>query len=100
MVTTEKAIWRKELDKLNINISDKHLNDFLDKGYNIQNIKKTIQEAYKSVTDPMCILDFISVQIDNEEESPQTHCTICGDTLTSHIYGNVCGKHIPSYALW
>ena len=93
-------IWRKELDLLNINISDKVLDDFLDQGYQISNIKKTIREAYKSITDPMCILDFISVQIDNELEFPQTHCTICGDFLFSHIYGNVCGKHIPSYALW
>jgi hypothetical protein len=28
------------------------------------------------------------------------NCTYCGDKLRNHAYGNICGKHIPSYALW
>jgi hypothetical protein len=28
------------------------------------------------------------------------NCTYCGDILRNHAYGNICGKHIPSYALW
>lgn len=28
------------------------------------------------------------------------NCTYCGDKLRNHVYGNICGKHIPSYALW
>lgn len=98
-----KEIWRRELDNLDCLISDKSLNEFLSKNYDIQNIKKTIQEAYDNITDPMCILHFISVQIENENtdvEIHTEHCTICGDKLTSRIYGNVCGIHIPSYALW
>jgi hypothetical protein len=28
------------------------------------------------------------------------NCTYCGNVLQNHAYGNICGKHIPSYALW
>jgi hypothetical protein len=28
------------------------------------------------------------------------NCNICHDILKNHNYGNVCKKHIPSYALW
>lgn len=28
------------------------------------------------------------------------NCTYCGNVLRNHAYGNICGKHIPSYALW
>lgn len=28
------------------------------------------------------------------------NCEICGDVLMSHVYGNVCKKHVPSYALY
>jgi hypothetical protein len=28
------------------------------------------------------------------------NCTYCGVKLRNHAYGNICGKHIPSYALW
>lgn len=34
-----------------------------------------------------------------EEETPKDYCNICNDILLTHIYGNVCKKHIPSYAL-
>ena len=95
----EVKIWRLELNKLNIGISDNSLDEFLKRGYDIKNIKKTINQAYCSITDPMCILDFISSQIENEEEEEE-YCTICNNRLESHIYGNVCGRHIPSYALW
>lgn len=30
----------------------------------------------------------------------KSNCNICGDHLENHDYGNVCVKHIPSYALW
>lgn len=28
------------------------------------------------------------------------YCTYCGDILKNNVYGNICGKHVPSYALW
>jgi hypothetical protein len=36
---------------------------------------------------------------DSSIEEPKDYCNICNDILLSHIYGNVCKKHIPSYAL-
>ena len=36
---------------------------------------------------------------DSENEEPKDYCNICNDILLNHIYGNVCKKHIPSYAL-
>ena len=36
---------------------------------------------------------------DSENEEPKDYCNICNDILLSHIYGNVCKKHIPGYAL-
>lgn len=35
-----------------------------------------------------------------EDEPKLDNCTYCGDILRNHTYGNICGKHIPSYALW
>ena len=29
-----------------------------------------------------------------------SNCNICDEKLVNHDYGNVCIKHIPSYALW
>lgn len=29
-----------------------------------------------------------------------SNCNICDEKLLNHDYGNVCIKHIPSYALW
>jgi hypothetical protein len=43
-----------------------------------------------------------SEEIDSQEEieeEPKDYCNICNDILLTHIYGNVCKKHIPSYAL-
>ena len=37
-------------------------------------------------------------ELDDEEELE--NCTICNCRLENHKYGNVCVKHIPSYALW
>jgi hypothetical protein len=28
------------------------------------------------------------------------NCEICEEVLVNHVYGNVCKKHIPSYALY
>lgn len=40
-------------------------------------------------------------QYDEEfEEEEKDNCEICNDVLLNHIYGNVCKKHIPSYALY
>lgn len=33
------------------------------------------------------------------EEDKKDYCEICNDILLNHMYGNVCKKHIPSYAL-
>jgi len=41
----------------------------------------------------------IDTEIDCDEE-PVDNCTYCGDILRNHAYGNICGKHVPSYALW
>ena len=39
-------------------------------------------------------------QYDEEFEEEKDNCEICNDVLLNHIYGNVCKKHIPSYALY
>jgi len=45
--------------------------------------------------------EIIDTEIDEDEtEECVNNCTYCGDILRNHIYGNICGKHIPSYALW
>ncbi|HBS53635.1 MAG TPA: hypothetical protein DD806_06520 [Flavobacterium sp.] len=36
----------------------------------------------------------------DKNEEHLDNCTYCGDILRNHAYGNICGKHIPSYALW
>lgn len=36
---------------------------------------------------------------DNEIEKKE-NCTYCNDILEDHTYGNICKKHIPSYALY
>ena len=35
-----------------------------------------------------------------EFDEEKDNCEICNDVLLNHIYGNVCKKHIPSYALY
>ena len=35
-----------------------------------------------------------------EDEIKRENCTYCGVKLRNHIYGNICKKHVPSYALW
>ena len=40
--------------------------------------------------------EFFEEEIEEELEN----CTICNSHLENHKYGNVCAKHIPSYALW
>jgi hypothetical protein len=37
---------------------------------------------------------------EDEEYEEKENCEICGDVLMSHVYGNVCKKHVPSYALY
>lgn len=37
---------------------------------------------------------------DFENDDIEENCTYCGDILKDHIYGNICEKHVPSYALW
>ena len=60
-----------------------------------------IEDAILNVTDTKNILDFIATQYYTEhQEDNRINCNICDDILISHIYGNVCAKHIPSYALW
>jgi len=39
-------------------------------------------------------------QYNEEFEEEKDNCEICNDVLLNHIYGNVCKKHIPSYALY
>jgi hypothetical protein len=47
-------------------------------------------------------------QVDNDdydddydgESEEKENCNICHAYLKNHNYGNVCKKHIPSYALW
>lgn len=34
------------------------------------------------------------------ESEEKENCNICDARLNNHNYGNVCKKHIPSYALW
>ena len=36
----------------------------------------------------------------DEDEDETENCTYCGAKLKNHVYGNICEKHIPSYALW
>jgi hypothetical protein len=36
----------------------------------------------------------------DEEYKEKDNCEICEDVLVNHVYGNVCKKHIPSYALY
>lgn len=36
----------------------------------------------------------------DEDEIKHENCTYCGVKLRNYTYGNICGKHIPSYALW
>lgn len=36
----------------------------------------------------------------DSNEQRLANCTSCGDKLRNHAYGNICEKHIPSYALW
>lgn len=43
--------------------------------------------------------DTESEYVNYEEENSKDYCNICNDILLNHIYGNVCKKHIPSYAL-
>ena len=35
-----------------------------------------------------------------DDDIEEENCTYCGDILKDHIYGNICEKHVPSYALW
>lgn len=34
------------------------------------------------------------------EYEEKENCEICEEVLVNHVYGNVCKKHIPSYALY
>lgn len=51
-------------------------------------------------------VDLVAPEIDyesedeNENEQRLDNCTYCDVKLRNHAYGNICGKHIPSYALW
>ena len=49
-----------------------------------------------------CDDDLISQESfdDEEEYEEKENCEICEEVLVSHVYGNVCKKHIPSYALY
>lgn len=38
-------------------------------------------------------------EYEDEKEDQKDYCEICNDILLNHMYGNVCKKHIPSYAL-
>lgn len=39
-------------------------------------------------------LEYLSEEINSDL------CNYCGDTLENNLYGNVCARHVPSYALW
>jgi hypothetical protein len=37
---------------------------------------------------------------DEDVYEEKENCEICEEVLVNHIYGNICKKHIPSYALY
>jgi hypothetical protein len=37
---------------------------------------------------------------DEDVYEEKENCEICEEVLVNHVYGNVCKKHIPSYALY
>ena len=37
---------------------------------------------------------------DCDDDIEEENCTYCGAILKDHMYGNICEKHVPSYALW
>jgi hypothetical protein len=45
-------------------------------------------------------MDFEEIKELEVIEEKEINCTWCGDILKNHLYGNICGKHTPSYALW
>lgn len=36
----------------------------------------------------------------DDDKIKKKNCTYCDDILVDYRYGNICGKHVPSYALW
>ena len=37
---------------------------------------------------------------DDYDYEEKENCEICDEVLVNHVYGNVCKKHVPSYALY
>lgn len=113
-MTQEQLIfnmWKAQLKLNDIYLSDKVLMQFIKNNItnetkkdvtNLKDTKNLIKFAIENITDKRFILQFIESQnkYQEDEENEKTNCNICGDILVSHIYGNVCGRHIPSYALW
>ena len=46
------------------------------------------------------ILRYQNGDIELNTDCDKKNCTYCGDILDNDMYGNICEKHIPSYALW
>lgn len=96
---TQFNMWKSQMNLNNIYLPDEILMEFVkNKKETEKDIKNIIEDAIKNLTDTRYILQFIESQ--NIKEKEESNCNICGDILLSHIYGNVCAKHIPSYALW
>ena len=54
-------------------------------------IIEMISEIYGKLIEK---LEYLSEEINSE------FCNYCGDILENNLYGNICAKHVPSYALF